>query len=492
MRVKATIYWGLCVLAGGLLAVPPTSAFEGAPLWETAPEVNGDGWRALGPFLQDLPTPGGPLREAAVVRPIFTAFQGEPDDYQSRGWEVLWPLAFGRRQSDGAYQWVTPFLHSRVDYRDAASRERWWLLPVWFSGRDSGGQPYWAVFPIGGTIGDWMGYDHVTFWLFPLYVATDKNGVTSTCWLWPIFGQAQGGDQVDKRRVFPFYGRSQDARQKQTYVLWPFWNQVEQLPSPRTGRRGDGWLLFPVCGSQHQYDQEGQETGHSWTVLWPFFSGGESETMSYSRCPWPFYRTATEDSRFGKETALHVWPFYGVTKAASRETHYAAWPLVHWWRVPEGHRERQYTGVMPLFWQETVRENGQSVAWHHQVWPLWRFEHEPEAARLRVLALWPASGPAVIYRTWAPLWTLYSWDFRAGTAYHDLLWGMAQYHHDAERTRKCALFPFFNYRAATDGYEWQLLTGLVGWGWQSGQATGRALWFIHWGGPVTPAATKPP
>jgi len=489
----------MAVLAAGLLLVAAAAhGFEAAPLLETGPDVPaGAGWRAFGPFLQELPEPApGPVRETAFFRPLYTSYTGEADDFGARGWEVVWPFAFGRHQDAGSYQWVTPFLHTRLNDADPASRERWWLLPLWFNGRDSAGQPYWALFPVGGTIGDWLGFDHVTFWLFPVYVATDKGGVKSSCWLWPIFGQSQGGNQVDRWRVFPFYVRSQDARQKQTHVVWPFWHQAERFPDPRTGRRGESWMLFPLCGADHQYDKTGREVSHSWTVLWPFFSGGDAEKVHYFRCPWPFYRTADADTSFGRERSFHVWPFYGSMQSPGREVNYALWPVIHWWQVPEKKQQRHYTGVMPFFWKETVRtETGAPVAWHHQVWPLWRYEHGPEAQRLRVLALWPAGGPAVVYRNWAPLWTVYNWDRRDGVAGHDLLWGLAQYRGDPERTRKCSLFPLFSYRADPGGYELQLLTGLAGWGRQGGQGTGRALWFFRWGGPAAvpaPAAASAP
>jgi hypothetical protein len=116
----------------------------------------------LNPFYETLQTDEGSF---FAVRPFYsrtTVEEGEVRDY-------LWPLYSRKSFKNEKTSRALVFLHTHNFEADVPSpRDRTWLFPFYFQGQNVSGDPYFALFPFGVTIQDFVGRDRLSFVLSPL------------------------------------------------------------------------------------------------------------------------------------------------------------------------------------------------------------------------------------------------------------------------------------------------------------------------------------
>ena len=172
-------------------------------------------------------------------------------------------------------------------------------------------------------------------------------------------------------------------------------------------------------------------------VLPPFFSHAETDKEERWRMPWPFvetHRTPTSMKR-------SFWPLYGCTEGKDERRQYAAWPI--YWRSSweSAKRRTERTRLFPFYASETTYQKDKDgleyeAEQYTRVWPLYAREATPEDSRFRMLELNPIRHSGGIERNWAPFWTLYEREARAGrTPAHDVLWGILKWGGGAEAAR---------------------------------------------------------
>lgn len=438
--------------------------------------------RALGPLYERVS-----LAHQAnwlAVRPLFSGLESAKSRDSAR--EILWPLAARHvNGTDLRIRCLTGIYH---DYDLAATNRHWafWGLPVFFAGRTAGGEKYFAVFPVGGTVRDILGYDEISFALFPLYAKTRDGSVTGNNLLWPLIESARGKGKR-RHRVLPFYAFSEKANEWQkTAVLWPVWTSVRYL---REDEPGGGFVLFPLFGRVHVPEQT------VWMAIPPLFTYGRSEKMTKINCPWPFVQYTSGPSR-----KLHIWPIWGETEVGNHRNSFFLWPLFISRSSVEVNRKTETRWVVP-FWaygeefvrkqEPGVRESGavstnvESGAWtcvgsHSAFWPLFNARRTGTTNTLNVLDLWPGPDPAVVERNLAPFWRLWTRTVSESTVSEDLLWGLYR-RRCSEWGSQVSLFPLVESTEQSDGRggRFSLLKGLVGYERQGLRKNLQLLYFLR-------------
>lgn len=455
----------------------------------------GKRFRALGPLIEMRSDEDGATFMA--VRPIFSRLD-EPAKQRSL-LEFLWPVGMVKRSEHETFWRVLMAFGHDFDNMRADSRFRFVLFPVLFAGRDANDENYFAVFPIGGTVHEFLGKDRILFVLFPLYAGSSAGNVESRTVLWPMISMTKGGD-LSRFRVFPFYGRSVKGELwKRQFVLWPLWTSIRyDYPNSSDG----GFVLFPLFGRVKMRDQ------HAWTVLPPLFRWSSGDDQTEVNCPWPLIQYGS-----GKTDKFHIWPLYGRKSQGNDREAFFLWPLVSARTINRQNYVLSRFSLFPLLHHERRRlicdspesspspggETGISSGFEGEpagaskgkqpasaadiaerrlkVWPLISYRREGDASHLRALELWPFRDVDAIERNMAPLWTLYS-RTRAGEAMEEeLLWGVF-------RRRRDGIKP-----GGSDGdegrHEWSFLRGLVAYNREGLRKSYRLLYFLKFnrGGP---------
>ncbi len=410
-------------LCGCRTPMPPGAATSGlrlGPFFETAHDEAGSSMVAVRPFFSRETTP----TNAPDLR-VET--------------DVAWPLGISSRRDDHFYWRALLFYGMGVDDAPDSPGDpsRFRLFPLFFTGHTLRGEDYAAVFPLGGTIRNFLVFSEVSFFLFPIYAEGRTAGVEFRSVLWPFY-LTRHGEHVDQLRVWPFYGEAEHRGKRITttnrFVLWPLWTETSSYGAVS----GDGFVLFPLFGHSH-YEREKRGDEESWTFLPPLFSYGRGDD-GYRRlnAPWPFVRFLDMDDHHER----HLWPLYGRSERRGLHRDYFLWPFFSKTRVDAGRETNSVTHVaMPLYFhrEKSVADADGAITSrraYSRLWPFFSYRDGDAGVSFRFpeLSLW--SGSQQVERNWAPLWSFYTYRKKPDGAYcNDVLWGFCSWGRNAEGGR---------------------------------------------------------
>ncbi len=426
--------------------------------------------RVLGPLYERAVSADGDLR---AVRP-FWAHENQLTNGWSRD-DYLWPLGFGKEFNRehtvqfGLVRWTD------FDVGDPESRYRFWLFPLYFQGRDAKGQDYTAVFPLGGSIHEFLMQDEIDFALFPVWLRHSVNGIGTDNVLFPIYAHTDEKG-IYRDRVFPLYGYLKHRGQfEKRFILWPFWTQARY---DYRQSQGYGYVFFPFWGHIRLTDQE------QWMVLPPLFRFARGQQMNETLAPWPFFQYQS-----GKRRRLYLFPFYGRKSWPERDRMFVLWPVGWRFKSTAGDSTVRNYRVLPFFYYDTRRLRHPAAgeddlrARRFECWPLASWQRAGEDRQFQCLDLWPGRDPEPVARSWAPLWTLAGYRARGEDSDLEVLWGLLRRAHRDGAMSRTSLFPLVEWerdrRDGADAHAWSVLKGLIGYERAERASTVRLLYVIR-------------
>ncbi len=323
------------------------------PLWFHRLDEHGEllEMDALWPIVHYERTPEG--GDDFRIRPLYrrvTEPEAEVVEHQ-----FLWPLGRVRSDPQESSQRLFPLWSWRSRENQDGQRDVDWyaLFPLlWGGGNERGDEDYFAFLPFYADIPQFLAYDRFRAFLFPCYVALDKEGHHHTLLLWPLIGFsdcAEGGH--DWFRVLPFYGHDIDpGRHDRRFLLWPFfsWGTENQDAADPMST----FWFWPFFGIKSARESGGL------AVLWPMFEENWFTKEAPDRPSthafrlnvlWPlfhYFESSIEDHL----TQWWLWPFVGHAHSDDQDSWSFLWPLI-WWRRyddPGSHTAQEW--VLPLFW----------------------------------------------------------------------------------------------------------------------------------------------
>jgi hypothetical protein len=228
---------------------------------------------AFGPFYNNIDFPNG--SKFWAIRPFYSYDYDSDNDRTVR--DFIWPLGSDKIFNDERLTRVLTYYKLDYDMSNPYSSYAASVFPLLFWGKGNNEKSYFALFPIAGRIGNFLGMNDIEFLLAPAYVKYRTNKMTSTSVLWPIFNYTTGPG-VKRYRVWPFYGRNinEDVWAKH-FVLWPIWTDVTYHLE---GGKGYSFILFPLFGRTKTQNQ---------STLWlapPLIRFTDSEVQKLVYCPW--------------------------------------------------------------------------------------------------------------------------------------------------------------------------------------------------------------
>jgi hypothetical protein len=411
---------------------------------------------SLFPFYDNAQTAQGSF---FAVRPFYSHTVIETGEIRDYFWPLYSRKEFKDEQSSRAmFFWYT----HKFPGKEASPRDRNWLLPVYFQGRDVNGKGYFALFPLGGTIKEFLGRDEIMFVLFPVYGNSRINEVKTTSVFWPIYSRTRG-EGIQRDRVFPIYGKSVlDGKYEKHFVCWPFWTSAEYF---YPGDSGKSWLLFPICGrSKLEHERT------VW-VIPPFFRFTKGDRQDRILCPWPFFQKM--DSKWHDK--FYIWPLWGEDQYADGLNHrtFLLWPFLWSEKTEQSGLTKVRRMALPFLYfergflrEEGVEKDDRKVVFNYwKIWPLMSWQREDQVSRFRMLELWPIKNSPPVERNWAPLWTLYKRTNADGIVRKDVLWFAWHSENEPLIERK----------------EWSLLKGLLAYKGEGQKKSYRFLYFMRLG-----------
>jgi hypothetical protein len=333
-------------------------------------------WTGAGPFLFQKPAADREGNTASGFRPFWVQLHSPQGQF--RAGYFLYPL-FSYTVDENTYRWSVFELIRSWDRRASAAaptsifdqRSEFEVFPFWFS-RQTGDPEfsYRALFPIYGTVKNKLGFERLSWTLFPFYVENEKRGAVTTSTPWPIIRVTRGA--AHGWGVWPLfnYVDRPGVSRHETY-LWPLGFNRTRFPTPddppgTAPRRDIGALPFYARSTGPGYINE--------NFLWPFF-GYTKRTVptryDERRFLWPFFVEGRGDNKHVNRFA----PFYTHSINKGYDKHWYLWPLVRNAVWTDAGIERNRTQFLYfLYWNEAQRvanrPNGSTAELTH-VWPLY-------------------------------------------------------------------------------------------------------------------------
>ncbi len=410
-----------------------------------AANVHGREWTAAGPLLFEKSSANAAGDTARGFRPFWVDLDDPRGRLRAR--YVLYPLFSYTLTDAETYKWSLFELIRRTDRLAAAGPARtefdehgeFDVFPFWFSRRTPDpADSYRALFPSAGTVKHKLGFERLSWTLFPLYVENEKKGATTTFAPWPIVRHRSGA--AHGWGVWPLYDRAvRPGVYDRTTWLWPLFYNHTRFASPEdppgtAPTRDIGALPFYAARTGPGYVNE--------DFLWPFFGYTDrTEPVRYHerRYLWPFFVQGR-----GEERTINRWaPFYSHSVVKGYAKQWFAWPVLRYATWTEENIERRRTQFLYfVYWHEGQRRVGRAGSPEAElthVWPLvsawdngagrrqWQFPSPLEV-------FFP--GNEKVRHVWSPLFSLARHQQRApGDERTSLLWDFVTWEKQAAARR---------------------------------------------------------
>jgi hypothetical protein len=328
------------------------------------------------------PDPKAPVNEWAL-RPLMSQKLYAGGD--TRAWFLV-PLGTDNHRGTEHIFQLLPLIRYQTDIDEQGQPEwRLLMLPGILWSQDNSGKRRRAVFPFGGVTEHWITFDKIVFWLFPIYLRTERAGQISTSFLWPFFNYTYG-PRGTSFRFFPLVGRSHiEGSHDRWFFLWPIFhwhkNHVAK-PEPE-----DSWMIWPLIG------HKSRGSFRAWSFLWPFFGYSYDKESGFWAWDglWPairFLRPGKDDPKAPYRTRL--WPLYSYYKGDNLESTWVLWPFANSRVDSDRFGVRRSLYFVPI-WQnwERTSPTGVKSSWK-KFWPLWQASLDEDGhARFAFPALSP-------------------------------------------------------------------------------------------------------
>ncbi len=446
------------------------------------PAGRGTSWTAAGPLFFSKPAPAAGTTSG--FRPFWV--QTKEANGELRSGAALYPI-FTYRADTETYAWSFFELIKRTDRKAGApappstleNSTAFDVWPFWFSRRaHDRADSYRALFPVAGTIKHRLGFEALSWKLFPLYVESHRRGATTTSTPWPFIRTTHGA--AHGFALWPLFGwQERPGLSRDEFYLWPLGYNNTQFASsdaPAGTPPSRQFAALPF------YAREQRAGFISENFLWPFF-GYTDRTAPWryheTRYLWPFFVQGR-----GGEHSINRWgPFYSHSVTKGIETFWIGWPLYREKRWTEqGLAQTQTQFLWRLYWsldQRSATNPALAPATIRHVWPLFS-TWDNGAGRRQVQAFSPFEvffpGNTKLREVWAPLFALYRYDQRApGHERHSLLWDLISWeNHPASITPATAasISP-----PPTTAERISLARGLVGLRRPAGERAWRVFWL---------------
>jgi hypothetical protein len=460
---RLTAFLGIAGAAAAFTANAEEVNFWPVCVLRNDPSGQTQSWSSLGPLLFSGPAPGPEAGHASGLRPLYVGITGGDAEKT----DILYPLFYYRRYPEH-YKWSILELVNHEGVLDSVTRaggptdRHFDIWPFYFSHETADPiDTYHALFPIYGTMKYRLGFDRLSWVLFPIYVQSLKRDTRSTYTPWPFVRVVQGAESGFS--LWPLGGDTKGpGTARHFYCLWPLvWDNTLEVPPDSP----DGTAPGTEVGFLPFYTKEASPGVVSENYLWPFF-GYTERTAPYRyserRYFWPFLVQGTGDDR-----VVNRWgPFYTHSVIKGTDTTWIGWPFWHQKTFTDGGITQVKTQFFYfLYWSldETIAARPSAApAYKRHVWPLVSiWDNGAGSRQVQFPSLTEVFFPdnPDMRETWAPLFSIYRYDRRpTGETRNSLLWDAVTWRSNAgQGLAEFHLGPLLGMRSLRSGPRWTIL-----------------------------------
>jgi len=434
------------------------------------------------------------------LRPFF-AYRSDKDG-SSSSCDFLPPLGRYKRNGERTMLRFWPlYWYTSATNPEGGEDMDWILFPLFFGGSSHNGEDYFAFFPVGGRIRNFVVFDTFDFILWPLYQSITRKATTECTakTILLLFSWTTGGVRDDSFRILPFYMRDiREGKYKRYSVLWPFFGyQKNHLDTKHPSTLHGFWPLYSYEKSDNRYHlgligpflfmgpliQAGSETPDLWKNGDEYHPNLDEQDYYIYDLPWPLVHIE-KNREFER---IRVFPFYSYYSSFEKDGFQSkAYLIPFFWSRKE---ERDEWTKSDFFFVPFIHQSTREYTYdegedsYFQFWPLFhnasKKDGTGEFSLLSPLPLRTESLVSPVDEVLGPFWSLYRCNNTAsGATRHTALFHLFSMYSDEMETR--ISFPvLYNGHVRRDkGWKHTLLYGLFSVGGDSEGLNDLRLLFI--------------
>jgi hypothetical protein len=456
--MKFVIVTALMLFSG----IFPIHAIDLGPLYDSFPLTLVEGKRTemLGPILSIEKTE---TDTGWTFSPLMS-FRRNPG-VENTTFDLLYPIVtHDQYGKEYRFQIFQIFSFSGGQTRTNDMKKRFTLFPFYFQQR--GPQPednYTGLLPIYGTVRNRLLRDRVHWILMPLYVSTDKRGMTTDNYLLPFF-HIRHGAGVKGWQFWPVVGTEHKDITTKTngfgdieqipgydkfFAAWPFFfrNDIGIGSTNQEKQR----LYLPIYA--HINSPARETTAYGFPLGFTKINNREGKYKEWG-APWPLITRARGEGKH----ANRIWPLFGFAKSPTAQSDFIVWPVYKYNRIQSEPLDRKRTRILFFLYSDTREKNtatGQERRRQAQ-WPLFEKRKDLNGnERLQVGAILEPliPGNTTIERLYSPIWSVWRSEKNAktGALSQSLLWNLYRKDETKEGKKVTALFGLFQWKTDESG-----------------------------------------
>jgi len=358
----------------------------------------------LGPFFEFKKDSGS---KVYAFRPLF--YYEANYELKYRSLDIVYPF-IGYEEDNQQNQFQALFYLIRYknfnDY-DNLEEKNFSIFPILdisWSGKEE--NDYFSLFPIYGKLKNKFSKDQIDYFLFPLYLKTQRKNSHNTHFLWPIFSKTEG-KYVSGFKLWPLFGymnkvdnQGLEITKESKFFLWPFYSYKKDLTK---GLNLEEKAFFPFYLSSTSTIHEAR------TYLWPFFNVYVDKLRNQKtyNMPWPFIQYKQGINIKSKR----FFPFYSYVKTKNVEKGFFLWPTYKYKNEILGTDYfKTKSFLFFLYKQDTYYDLRKNIIKKEfsSFWPIYSIDSDLNGYDLRIFSPVESffSNNVKVRKIWSPLWSV--------------------------------------------------------------------------------------
>lgn len=411
-------------------------------------------------------------QEVGFLRPFRAQYKPIIEDKKTENY-FLYPFGREYREKEHIY-WSNFFGLFSYDWRFTQEKNyrEGIFFPIYFFKKGYGSKDdYAAVWPLGGTVKNFLGKDQADWFLWPFWVKTYKGDQRNYWAPWPFVNVRKGDSKGFA--LWPLGGHFyKNNHYDERYVLWPlfyqhrYWQPEESLKT--------GFLPF--------YAYEKSKNVEDLSIIWPIWGRRWEKKPHYEehRILWPLWVQGRGDTRL-----INRWaPFhtYSENKVHKSNKEWFLWPFIkqqNWIEQSVAIHQEQF--LYFLFWHQEQKnaQTGEFLGNKTYFWPIYSYWNNGKGhEQIQVLSPFEVFSPTnkMIKNIYTPLFSLYRYEKNGDVICQNFLFNLFNEKQDSSGCHfKYAIF--LEYKNRPQEKFFSLLKGLFEYKKIEGQKSFRILWI---------------
>ncbi len=369
---------------------------------------------------------------AELIYPIFSYNKTHYSDNKTQTKWTIFPIFYYKKRAENNIdKSKTTSLIPLIFYGNFGVGKKYFiLLPLIFYAKNSQvhlpfylrkEQNFAAFVPFYGKFTNFLGKKYMEFILFPLYVKSEKEGMTSLSFLWPFTG-IYYGEKIGGFKLWPLFAytkkiNKENKEQKKFYYLWPLGHHIRYPESARSKDPTIIDMFFPLFINYNKGENKidyyfpfwgRKQTKYQTTNSYLFPLLMLTKNTKYNYFQYRILGIILNRKKGENNNEFQLLNIFGYKTKPNYKRAYILWPIFS--KLQDDYKNYTFkrTYLFPFYLnQKNIQKDGTITTKSFFLPFMGKFQNKDKEKKIRNLWMWWYTDNDSLERNWAPFWTFY-------------------------------------------------------------------------------------